>query len=111
MFCAKCGTNLQDGSQFCPSCGSKVGQSSASEAPKKVTVMLDPTEVVPAKEAKDSSKTFSGMGKIMGITLMLVSIIGDLIAMFAIGFDSFIPITIGATVLFVIGFFLNMFSA
>jgi hypothetical protein len=39
----------------------------------------------------------------------MISIIGDLVAMVAIGFDAFIPVTIGATVLFVIGFFLRMF--
>lgn len=109
MFCSKCGTNLQDGSQFCPSCGNKVGEAPTSVAPKEVKVMLDPSEVVPAKETADSSKSFSGQGKTIGLILMMISVIGDLVAMVAIGFDAFIPITIGATVLFVIGFFLRMF--
>lgn len=109
MFCSKCGTNLQDGTQFCPSCGNKVGETPAPVVQKEVKVMLDPAEVVPAKETADSSKSFSGQGKTIGLILMMISIIGDLVAMVAIGFDAFIPITIGATVLFVIGFFLRMF--
>ena len=109
MFCSKCGTNLQDGTQFCPSCGNKVGEVFTSVAEKEVKVILDPAEVVPAKEAADSSKSFSGQGKTLGLILMMISIIGDLVAMVAIGFDAFIPVTIGATVLFVIGFFLRMF--
>lgn len=109
MFCSKCGTNLQDGTQFCPSCGNKVGETTAPVVQKEVKVILDPTEVVPAKETADSSKSFIGQGKTIGLILMLISIIGDLVAMVTIGFDAFIPITIGASALFVIGFFLRMF--
>ena len=109
MFCSKCGTNLQDGTQFCPSCGNKVGETTAPVLQKEVKVILDPTEVVPAKETVDSSKSFIGQGKTIGFILMMISIIGDLVAMVTIGFDAFIPITIGASALFVIGFFLRMF--
>ena len=109
MFCSKCGSDLQDGAQFCPKCGTKVEQTLAPEPEKKVKVILDPEEVVPQKETADSSKTFSGQGKTFGLILMIISIIGDLVAMFAIGFDAFIPVTIGATVLFVIGFLMRMF--
>ena len=44
------------------------------------------------------------------IVMRCRSVLGDLVAMFAIGFDAFIPITIGATVLFVIGLLMTMFS-
>jgi hypothetical protein len=110
MFCANCGAKLQDGSVFCASCGSKVGAVPVVQAaPQEVKVMLDPAEVVPEKETADSSKSFSGQGKTFGLILMIISIIGDLLAMVLVGFDAFIPVTIGATVLFVIGFLLRMF--
>lgn len=108
MFCSKCGNQLQDGTLFCPSCGNKVGE--APTLKTEVKVILDPAEVAPAKKISDSSKSFAGQGKTFGLILMIISIIGDLVAMFAIGFDAFIPITIGATVLFVIGFFMRMFG-
>ena len=72
--------------------------------------MLDPAEAMPEKKVADSSKTFKGQGGTFGTILMLLSVIFDVVAMFAIGFDAFIPITIGSTVVFVIGFFLRMFS-
>ena len=109
MFCSKCGKVIQDGAQFCPNCGNQIDEAVSHVAEKEVKVMLDPTEVVPQKGTADSSKTFSGQGKTFGLILMMISVIGDLIAMFAIGFDAFIPITIGAAVLFVIGFFMRMF--
>lgn len=108
MFCVKCGAQLPDGAAFCPSCGNKT----AAEAPAatgEVKVMLDPAEVVPQKAAPDSSKSLAGQGKTIGLILMIISIFGDLLAMMVVGFDAFIPVTIGATVLFVIGFLLRMF--
>jgi uncharacterized RDD family membrane protein YckC len=30
MFCKNCGTNMEDGAQFCPKCGTPVGTSSSS---------------------------------------------------------------------------------
>lgn len=113
MFCSKCGKNLSDGTLFCPNCGNKVGEVNSSAAKKEVKVILDPAEVVPQKEkaTPDSSKTFSGQWKTIGLSLMIISIIGDLLSMVAIGFDFFIPITIGASILFVIGFFMQMFSS
>lgn len=109
MFCPKCGSELPNESQFCPNCGNSLHGATPSSAKKEVKVILDPTEVVPQKLTADSSKSFSGQGKTFGLILMLISILGDLAAMFVIGFDAFIPITIGATVLFVIGFFMRMF--
>ena len=109
MFCSKCGKELQDDVSFCPACGNKVG-SSASAVSQPVKVMLDPSEVMPEKKGVDSSKSFKGHGGTLGTILMMLSVVFDLVAMFAIGFDAFIPITIGATVVFVIGFFLRMFS-
>ncbi len=107
MFCTHCGKELQSGMQFCPSCGNKT----AAEPPAAtgVKVMLDPAEVVPQKAAPDSSKSLAGQGKTIGLILMVISILGDLLAMMVVGFDAFIPVTIGATVLFVIGFLLRMF--
>ena len=112
MFCAKCGTSLQDGAAFCPKCGNQVGAVQEPAAPvvkQEVKVMLDPAEVVPQKQVADSSKTFAGQGKTFGMILMIISIVGDLAAMCVIGFDAFIPVTIGATILFAIGFFMQMF--
>lgn len=109
MFCAKCGTSLQDGTQFCHNCGNKVGSIAPQAEETEVKVVLDPAEAVPQKSAPDSSKSFAGQGKTFGLILMMISIIGDVVALFAIGFDAFIPITIGATVLFVIGYFMRMF--
>ena len=107
MFCSNCGTKLQDGAQFCPQCGNKTGKTAPPI--KEVKVILDPNEVTPQKQATDSSKSFSGQGKTFGLILMILSIIGDLAAMCVIGFDAFIPVTIGATVLFVIGLLLRLF--
>ena len=87
----------------------KVGEQSPSVS-QPVKVMLDPAEAMPEKKVADSSKTFKGQGGTFGTILMLLSVIFDVVAMFAIGFDAFIPITIGSTVVFVIGFLLRMFS-
>lgn len=105
MFCSKCGTNLQDGSQFCPSCGNKVGETPAPIAYKEVKVMLDPAEVVPAKETKDSSTSFSGQGRTIGLILIILSIILDLVALVS----GFIPIMTVGTILFVVGILIRMF--
>ena len=107
MFCPKCGTANAPNSSFCEKCGNNLVEISHNEPPK---VMLDPKEVVEQKESKDSSKTFAGYGKVFGLILIIVSILGDLLALFAIGFDAFIPITIGAAVLFVIGFLMTLFG-
>ena len=109
MFCSKCGKEIQDDVSFCPACGSKVGEPSPAVS-QPVKVMLDPAEAMSEKKVADSSKSFRGQGGTIGTILMLLSVVFDLVAMFAIGFDAFIPITIGATVVFVIGFFLRMFS-
>lgn len=109
MFCSKCGNDLPEGTQFCSKCGNKVGEAAVPVVEKEVKVVLDPTEVVPQKKTADSGSSFAGQGKTFGLILMIVSIIGDLLAMFAVGFDAFIPITIGATVLFAIGFLMRMF--
>lgn len=108
MFCSNCGKEIQENTSFCSYCGKNVNQSSRPVI-EKVKVILDPSEVVDAKQPIDSSESFSGQGKTFGLVLMVVSIIFDLVGMFAIGFDAFIPITIGATVLFVIGFLLRIF--
>lgn len=110
MFCVKCGNEVVEGATFCPSCGTKIPETAnpSKSAPPKI--VLEPSEVSPHREEKDSSKSFSGQGKSIGICLMLLSIIGDLLSMFLIGFDAFIPVTIGATVIFVIGFFLMLFG-
>ena len=82
-----------------------------AEVAQALMESIDPAEVVPQKAITDSSKTFSGQWKTIGLSLMTISIIGDLLSMFVIGFDFFIPITIGASILFVIGFFMQMFSS
>jgi len=33
MFCSKCGSQIQDTSKFCPSCGQEVGQAIFKSAP------------------------------------------------------------------------------
>lgn len=105
MFCSKCGTNLQDGTLFCPSCGNKVGETPAPVAQKEVKVMLAPAEVVPAKEAKDSSKSMSGQGSTIGLILIIISIILDLFALVS----GFIPLMTVGTILFVVGILIRMF--
>ena len=109
MFCSNCGKEIQNGSEFCPHCGQKcvLNRTSNSNAPK---IILDPSETVYKQTTTDSSKSFSGQGKSIGLILMVISIIVDVIGMFVIGFDAFIQITICATVLFVIGFIMRMFS-
>lgn len=106
MFCPKCGAENTDSSTFCVKCGNRLNTASYDEAPR---VMLNPEEVVEHKDTKDSSKTFSGYGRVFGYLLMILSVLGDLISMFVIGFDMFIPMTIGATVLFVIGWLMTQF--
>ena len=105
MFCSKCGTNLQEGTQFCHNCGNKVGETNTAVPKQEVKVMLDPSEVVPSKKTADSSKSFSGQGKTLGLILMIVSIIIDLVGLVS----GFIPITILGTVLFVVGVLMRMF--
>lgn len=105
MFCYKCGTNLPDGTQFCHNCGNKVGEVQQPASKNEPKVMLDPSEIVPQKKVTDSSKSFSGQGKTMGMVLMIVSIIIDLVGLVS----GFIPITILGTVLFVVGILMRMF--
>ena len=109
MFCRKCGKELQDNVSFCPACGCKVVENTPSVS-QPAKVMLDPSEAMSAKKGVDSSKTFKGQGGTIGLILMMLSVVLDLVALFVIGFDAFIPITIGAAVVFVIGVFLRMFS-
>ena len=105
MFCSKCGTELQDGTQFCHNCGNKVGEANQPVSPKEVKVILDPSEVVPQKKVADSSTSFSGQGSNIGLILIIVSIIIDLVGLVS----GFIPITIIGTVLFVVGILIRMF--
>ena len=105
MFCSKCGTNLQDGVQFCHNCGNKVGEVQQSVSKSEPKVILDPSEVVPQKKVADSGKSFAGQGKTLGLVLIIVSIIIDLVGLVS----GFIPITILGTVLFVVGILMRMF--
>lgn len=109
MFCAKCGKEISDGVQFCPHCGNKISVMQEKKVVETPKVMLDPKEVVEHKEVPDSSKTFSGQGRTIGLIMMIFSIVLDLVAMVAIGFDAFIPITTVATALFVVGFLIRLF--
>lgn len=109
MFCPKCGSAITDESLFCKNCGERINNSTqVSKAPPKI--VLDPSEIVEQKETKDTSQSFAGQGKTIGLILMILSIVGDLVSLFIIGFDAFIPVTIGAAVLFGIGYLLRMFS-
>ena len=105
MFCSKCGTNLQEGTQFCHNCGNEVAKTASSVAQKEIKVMLDPSEVVPQKKVADSSTSFSGQGKTIGLILIIVSIIIDLVGLIS----GFIPITILGSVLFVVGILMRLF--
>ena len=72
MFCHNCGYNVEDGSQFCPSCGAAVG-----EATSGVEVTFTQPVVEGAKPAAKSAKSkafiFSLIGFILAIVLNLVS--------------------------------------
>lgn len=105
MFCSKCGTNLQDGTQFCHNCGNKIGEVQQPVVKSEPKVILDPSEVVPQKKVADSSKSFAGQGKTLGLILIIVSIIIDLVGLVT----GFIPITIIGTVIFVVGILMRMF--
>ena len=107
MFCSKCGQQLQDEAKFCTACGNQTAETSK----KEVKVVLDPAEVVEYKTKGDSSTNLSGQGGTLGMILMIISIIFSLVSMFTIGVDAFIPITIGSTVLFVVGFLMRMFCS
>lgn len=102
MFCSKCGKKLQDDVSFCPACGNKVGEN-APAVSQPVKVMLDPAEAMPEKKVYDSSKSFGGQGKTLGLILIIVSIILDLIGIF------FFPFFILGTVFFVVGILMRMF--
>ena len=104
MFCRKCGKELQDDVSFCPACGYKVGEN-APAVSQPVKVMLDPAEAMPEKKVYDSSKSFGGQGKTLGLILIIVSIILDLIGIF------FFPFFILGTVFFVVGILLRMFCS
>ncbi len=108
IFCSKCGNQLQDGTQFCNKCGNPTNDVATPSAAKEVKIVLDPSEVI-VHDADNRKKTTSGHAGTYGIILMLISVIFSLVSMFAIGFDAFIPITIGSSVLFVIGFLMKMF--
>ena len=110
MFCSNCGKEIQNGSEFCSNCGHKciAERNLNSNTPK---IILDPSETAYKQKTSDSSKSFSGQGKSIGLILMLISIVVDVVGMTVIGFDAFIPITIFATVLFVAGFFIRTFSS
>lgn len=105
MFCTKCGTVLQDGSQFCPCCGNKIEEDSFGSQ-SEVKVMLDPSEVVPAKKVADSSKSLSGQGSNIGLILIIVSIIIDLFSLVT----GLFPLMILGTILFVVGGLIRLFS-
>lgn len=108
MFCSKCGKQLQDGVQFCSNCGNEVNKNVIPQITKDVKVMLDPSEVI--NHSGDSGrKATSGHAGTYGLMLMIISIVFSLISMFAIGSEAFIPITIGGTTLFVIGFLIRIF--
>lgn len=104
MFCSKCGKKLQDDVSFCPSCGNKVGEN-APAVSQPVKVMLDPAEAMPEKKVYDSSKSFGGQGKTLGLVFIIVSIILDLIGIF------FFPVFILGTVFFVVGILMRMFCS
>jgi hypothetical protein len=113
IFCSKCGVQIADSSIFCEKSGAKIIAKPYQELPKntpKPRIMLNPDEAAPSRTEKDSSKTFRGMGKIFGVALVLCSILVALISMFTIGTIGFIPLTILGTVMFVLGFFITIFS-
>ena len=85
MFCAKCGQEFDDGVQFCPKCGTKVGPAVRSVSPEADNSQAEkglsgnvPSDDVPfeadAKSDKQKQKKKAGAS---------VSVFGKLIGMFA----------------------------
>ena len=115
MYCSKCGKEIAEGSFYCEKCGNKISSSGTNDKitiqlPQKV--VLNPEEVVEHKEVKDSSKTFSGTGKVFGIALIVIGILCDLITIVLIGTgsDFTIPLISGGAIVFFIGFLVVIFA-
>ena len=81
MQCKKCGTDIQDNSKFCPSCGSPVNE-------------------VPEKEASAPAKSggiMKTIGKVIG-GLVVLAMIGTII--FYIAFDYYLIIWFQVLILY-----------
>ena len=65
MYCAKCGTQLEENAQICPNCSAVIAQESVEKAPEETT-----TEVAPTP-GKWSGKSITGF---------VLSLVGILIA-------------------------------
>lgn len=76
MFCSKCGKKIEDGTKFCPGCGSK------AEA-KKETVKAEPVKTVKKEESESNG---------LGIAGMVMGIISIILAFFLSVFILIIPI-------------------
>lgn len=67
-FCSKCGTQIAEGSKFCPSCGTPAGASAAQENRQQSTAENKFSEVM---NTADSTASFSPedveKNKVMGI--------------------------------------------
>lgn len=109
MFCSGCGNQIDETAVFCAKCGKRVCISEIPMAEEKVRVVLDPSEVAPQKEIADSGSSLSGHGRTIGLILMILSFVVDFVALFLIGFEAFIPVTIIAGALFMVGFLIRMF--
>jgi uncharacterized membrane protein YvbJ len=65
MFCAKCGTDLPDGSRFCRSCGQTLGVVSVGGG---AAAAVAPARI-PAPEPKSSNATWSVVGLVLLLAL------------------------------------------
>ena len=68
MFCHNCGYNVEDGSQFCPSCGAALG-----EATSGVEVTFTQPVVEGANPAAKSAKSKAFIFSLIGFILALVA--------------------------------------
>lgn len=71
MFCGNCGTNVQDGTEFCPNCGNALGGGQASEAPAEQTYTA-PVAADGSKKMDKKQMTIIGAAAAAVVALVII---------------------------------------